>query len=130
MPTVLVIDDDESVRVMLAAVLGCSGFRTLAAENGERALSIVQSDRPAVILCDGCMPGMSGVEVAACLRDHDATAGIPVIMMSGKPPSGEDLEQAGEPLGFLQKPFTPPELIAAVNSTLAKSDAMLSAEQP
>jgi CheY-like chemotaxis protein len=115
-PTVLVIDDDESVREMLAAVLASTGYRTLLAESGERGLRLAETDGPAVVLCDGCMPGMSGAEVAAHLRSRHATAEIPIIMMSGKPPASEEVVPAGEPLWFLQKPFTPLELVETLNA--------------
>ena len=118
--TILIIDDDETVCDMLTAVLSASGYRVLAAGDGRKGLGLAQSERPGMILCDGCMPGMTGVEVVNSLKGDQATAGIPVIMMSGKPLI-EGLELWRDSLFFLQKPFTVVELIAAIKSVLPKA---------
>ncbi len=120
-PKILVIDDDEGIREMLAAVLACSGFRTLVADCGEEGLRIAACDEPAVILCDGCMPGLNGFEVAARLRADPETASIPLVIMSGRPMGDDEMLPAGLCTCFLQKPFAPPELVRVVRSAIAQA---------
>jgi CheY-like chemotaxis protein len=123
-PKILVIDDDEGIRDMLAAVLACSGFRTLVAEGGEEGLRIAACDGPALILCDGCMPGMNGFEVAARLRADPGTASIPLVIMSGRPVGDDETVSAGLYNCFLQKPFSPPELVRVVRGAIAQAEQL------
>jgi sigma-B regulation protein RsbU (phosphoserine phosphatase) len=118
-PTVLVIDDDESVREVMVAILEDSGFRILAAENGTEGLSLAHSGAPSLILCDGCMPGLSGMDVVRRLRATAGTELTPVIMMSGAPIETDPVERTRLSIGFLPKPFTPKELISTINLALS-----------
>ena len=76
--TILVVDDEESVRFLYREELEEEGYRVITAEDGEEALRKVKTDRPDLITLDIRMPGMDGIEVLHHIREMDKE--IPVIM--------------------------------------------------
>jgi PAS domain S-box-containing protein len=112
---VLVVEDDAPVRAIAARALADAGYRVLEAESGDRALELLGRDghRPALMLTDVVMPGMSGSELAAAMAA--LAPGTPVLFTSGYP-DGEILRRGLlEPgAAFLQKPFSPEALVQAV----------------
>jgi len=101
-PVVLLIDDDLVSREVAATLLTLSGYTVHSAESGEAALKMLDERQcaPGAILCDGQMPGLSGVELMAGLRARCRSA--VVYVMSGSQPA-EDLVAAAD--GVLLKPF-------------------------
>ena len=79
---VLVIDDDATVRELLARDLTRDGYEVLLAENGAQGLELARSEHPAAITLDVMMPGMDGWSVLRALKADEATAAIPVIMIT------------------------------------------------
>ena len=118
-PTVLVVDDAPENLTVLAQVLA-DRYRVRAARDGLGALRIAASDPiPDLILLDIMMPGMDGFEVCRRLKSDPATAGIPVIFLTGRSQS-ED-EQRGFALGavdYISKPISPPVVQARVKTHL------------
>lgn len=118
--TVLIVDDDESLAQAIEATLSLEGLQTVVAHDGERALALVRSLSPDLILLDVMLPGKSGIEVCATLKTDPATASIPVILVTAKV---DEVDRAvGLAAGadeYLTKPFSPTELIALVNDALA-----------
>jgi CheY-like chemotaxis protein len=110
--TILVVDDDESIRDVLRVMLEHAGYAVHVAENGERALHLLLTmPAPSVIVLDLMMPVMGGAELLGILRSYVRLADIPVILLSARelPP---DLATAGA--AFVRKPFEPAELIRLV----------------
>jgi PAS domain S-box-containing protein len=102
-PTVLVIDDDPTVHDLLQRFLSREGFRMVAAAGGDEGLRLAKELRPAVITLDVLMAGMDGWAVLTALKADDATADIPVIMLTII-----DEKQMGYALGavdYLTKPI-------------------------
>jgi CheY-like chemotaxis protein/anti-sigma regulatory factor (Ser/Thr protein kinase) len=81
-PLVLVCDDDPAVVEVVSAVLSQRGYRVTHAHSGEEALERALADGPDVILLDLLMPGMSGWETAAALREQAGTTTTPIVMLS------------------------------------------------
>src|SRR4030081_3365599 len=81
--TVLVIDDDPSIRAVVTTALQDEGYRVVSAVDGQ-ALEMACQHHPAVVLLDLTMPQMGGAEVSRRLRADPATASIPIILMSGQ----------------------------------------------
>ncbi|MDT8420004.1 MAG: sigma-54 dependent transcriptional regulator [Desulfuromonadales bacterium] len=81
METILIVDDEESIRFSLEGILSDEGFRTAVAANGEEALTIAQSEDPDLVLLDIWMPGIDGLETLQRLRQNRPNQ--LVIMMSG-----------------------------------------------
>jgi DNA-binding response OmpR family regulator len=116
MPTVLIADDDDDVRDVIAFKLQVAGFRTLTADNGRSALSIAVDSRPQVIILDVTMPQMDGLTVCHELHACPQTAEIPVLMISGS--AGQEAAGRGFAAGaddYLPKPFSQTEMLRRVN---------------
>lgn len=112
---VLVIEDNEQISELLVAILANAYTINVAAE-GHAGIVAALNFLPDVILCDLSMPGMSGWEVVERLKNHAATAKIPVVLMSGQ---GEIPSGSAEGAAFLQKPFRPGEVHATLERVLA-----------
>lgn len=116
--TVLVIDDEESVRDVLYRYLSKAGYQVKAAADGEEALQLVYSGSPPdLIILDLMMPVMSGFEVLSALRTHPSWRSIPVLVLTatmGYSPAHLHAD------GLVQKPFDLPTVKAAVDVALQK----------
>jgi UDP-3-O-[3-hydroxymyristoyl] N-acetylglucosamine deacetylase len=126
MATVLVVDDEGDIRASLRGVLGDEGLRVLEAEDGGRALHLVRSERPELVLLDVWMPEVDGIEVLRCLQEEPDRP--QVIMLSGHG-NIETAVQATK-LGafdFIEKPFSIDALLLVVNRAL-KHRALRGAE--
>jgi PAS domain S-box-containing protein len=119
---VLIVEDDSAVRQVTARALIEGGYRVLEAETGAQALELMagKGNRPAIVLTDVVMPGMSGPELAAAVTRM--APGTPVLFTSGYP-DGEILRRGLlEPgAAFLQKPFSPDALLQAVRERFTPS---------
>jgi PAS domain S-box-containing protein len=80
--SILVVDDDRSIRSLLRQELEAQGYHVREAEDGETALASVRRERPDLIILDVMMPGLSGFDVAAVLRNDPTTAQIPIVILS------------------------------------------------
>ena len=115
-PVVLVIDDDEKLRELLANFLSAYGFNVLQAGTSQEGLSIAFSYPPAVILCDVMLPDALGYETAQALRAHPATGQVPVVMMTGHSAMLQHACAARNKV--LLKPFAMSDIVEAVNGAL------------
>ena len=119
--TVLVIDDTMEIRMIISESLNIYGFKTLTAEDGITGIQMAQEQLPDLIICDINMPNLDGFDTLKGIRQHDATATIPFIFLSGaaeKPDVRRGMELGAD--DYLTKPFTHKELMAAVNTRLEK----------
>ena len=115
--TILVCDDDPSLRELVRAVLG-PRYRFIEAADGAEALSIAREERPDLIVLDVMLPGLSGIEVLEELRSTDALKEIPVVVITAWSHAEIDVQVAGADR-FVSKPFDPDELSVAVKELLA-----------
>ena len=79
--TVLVVDDEPTLRETVAEALEAEGFRVLAAADGREALAMFRADRPDLVLLDLMLPELSGIEVCRILR---AESDVPIVMLTAK----------------------------------------------
>lgn len=108
MAPILVVDDDDAIRNLVALVLEDEGYEVLTAANGEQALRLIERDTPSLVLLDLNMPVMNGWELHARLRQ--AAPEIPVIFMTaGQDASREAHQHAAA--GHLSKPFDLDDLL-------------------
>lgn len=91
---VLIIDDSPFMTQMFSLRLHDEGFESLIAGSGEDGLKIAVSEKPAIILLDIAMPGMTGWDVLKSLKESDATKDIPVLILTNSKGNEEDREQA------------------------------------
>lgn len=121
--TVLVVDDDRSLRALCRASLEEAGFRVLEAADGEQALASVHDEQPDLILLDIMMPGISGWEVTSALLADRATDRIPIVFMSARTEVADRIRAFD--LGaqdYVTKPFDPRGLADTVAKTLDEID--------
>ena len=120
--TVLIADDDASIRRLMQAILEAEGFRLLQAADGLEALELARANVPDLVVLDVMMPEVDGFEVCRTLRADPRTRGTSVIMLTAKAMSADVL--VGLSAGaddYVVKPFHPVELVARVRSTLRRS---------
>ena len=116
--TVLLVEDEADVRRYVVRVLSAYGYKVIQASDATEALAKLASQAADILLTDVVMPGVSGPELAAQARL--SCPGLCVLFMSGY--SGDrlpDLNTVEADGGFIQKPFTPQELVARVADVLA-----------
>jgi CheY-like chemotaxis protein len=118
-PTILVCDDEDVLRALVRASLDNGAYRIVEARNGDEALELAQSERPDLIVIDMMMPGRTGVEVVAALREDEAQADTLVIMLTARAQAADrDAAQGAGADLYLTKPFSPIALAAAVEELL------------
>ena len=111
--TVLVVDDDPSVRTLLEMVLEAEGFEVRCAPDAERALEMVAASRPDVLLVDVMMPGIDGRALTRQLRDDPITRDLPIVICSALADDPEQWQAwASGANSFVAKPFEIDALVA------------------
>ena len=121
---ILIADDEPNIVISLEYLLQREGFEVLIARDGNEALAMAQRERPALLVLDVMMPGMTGFDVCQALRADPAMNPMPILLLSAK---GRDTDAAkGLGLGanaYMTKPFSTRELVARVRSLLAGESA-------
>jgi DNA-binding NarL/FixJ family response regulator len=120
--TVLIVDDDPSIRALVGLVAEDLGCSTVEAETGEGALTAAAESQPALVVLDVHLPGISGYEVCRQLRERFGMH-MPIIFLSGARTEAHD-RVAGLLIGandYVVKPFSPDELGARMRGLLARS---------
>jgi len=121
--SVLVAEDEPHIRRILTTLLESSGFAVDAVQNGTEALERLQGDTPyALVLMDIMMPGVSGLEVLAQVRDLPHRVETPIVILTAK---GQDADRdqafALGAAGFVTKPFSPKKLLARIHELISES---------
>jgi len=119
---ILVVDDDREIVRLLRAYLEQNGFQVLTAYDGERALQVLRSDRPDLVVLDLMLPDRDGWEVTRLVRGDPALAGTPILMLTARVEDHDKI--AGLELGaddYVTKPFNPREVVARVRALLRRA---------
>ena len=118
---VLIADDEPNILISLEFLMQREGHQVLLARDGDEALALVRSERPALLLLDVMMPGRSGFEVCQAVRADESLASVKILMLTAK---GRDTDQAqGLGVGadaYMTKPFSTRELAARVRELLGE----------
>lgn len=122
---ILVVDDNETLRTLLAQALESNGYVALAADSGESALDVARFDPPDLCVVDQVMPGMSGSDLIRTLRasPDERLRRMPIIGLSGVAGADVALLDAGADVA-IRKPFAEGPLIELVRSSLARAPAL------
>lgn len=122
--TVLVVDDDDAIRMVAEVALeSVGGWSVLSADGGAAALVLAAQHRPDAVLLDVMMPGMDGRATFQALREDDVTRDIPVILVTAKVQVGDRPPWHGEGIaGLIAKPFDPMTLARDVADLLGWTD--------
>ena len=124
--TILLVDDEATIRDVVRRYLEIDGYRVIEAEDGAQALDLLRDQRPDLILLDIMLPGVDGFTLARTLRqraDYAHLLGdVPIIMLTSR--GSENDRIAGFDLGiddYIVKPFSPREVTARVRAVLRRS---------
>jgi DNA-binding response OmpR family regulator len=116
---ILIVDDENSLRMLVNATLEGENYTIIQAKNGHEAILKNELEKPDLILLDLMMPGLSGMEALDILKKSETSKKIPIIILTAKGQPG-DKEKALK-MGasyFLTKPFSPLELLNLVEKIL------------
>jgi DNA-binding response OmpR family regulator len=131
-PVVMVVDDDASIRSMVCTYFDKMGYEILEAEDGTKALSILQNQLPDIIVLDAMLPGVHGFDICRQVKNTSVTSHIPVVMISAIYRGwgyATDITQKYGADAFLEKPLSLKELKRTVKQALdQKKDAVSNEE--
>lgn len=112
--TVVVVEDDDLIRLLLETVLGDEGYRTVGLTNGVKTVETVKASKASLVITDLAMPGCNGLTVVEAMRADPETRDVPIVVVSAHT---SWLDHRNPPLvqGVLSKPFDLDELMSLVN---------------
>lgn len=119
--TILLVDDSQTILQMARSVLQQAAYKVATANNGADALTLAFQVKPDLILVDGIMPGMDGLETTRELRGMETTQSTPILMLTSK--NDPEFVKAAFDAGcsdYMVKPVNGNELLARVKSMLAE----------
>jgi len=119
--SVLLVEDEQAIREMVAMALERAGFRVRHAESAEDAEAAIKLSQPDLILLDWMLPGESGIDYARRLKRDRATRDLPIIMLTARGEEGDRIRglDAGAD-DYVPKPFSPRELVSRVKAVLRR----------
>ena len=123
MTTVLVIDDEEPIRLLCSVNLAAEGIEVLEAADGPSGLEQAREHRPDVVLLDVMMPGLDGWQVAEELIGDERTRSIPIVFLTARAEARDrarGLDLGG--IDYVTKPFNPVELAPLVRELIHRVD--------
>ena len=119
----LVVEDEDDIRELIAFNLEMSNLEVFKAKNGEEAIEIAEREYPDIIILDVMLPGIDGFEVCRYLKKNVATRDVPIIMLTAR---SEDADVVtGLEIGaddYITKPFSPRILIARVHAAMRRKN--------
>lgn len=121
--SILVVEDEEPIQILLSYNLESEGYRVRATSQGEDVVPLIAEERPDLVILDWMLPGMSGIEVCRLMRTKPDTRDIPIVMLTAR---GEENERVrGLATGaddYIVKPFSVPELLARIRTILRRAN--------
>ena len=123
--TILIIEDDEPIRQALAEMLELNNFHVVVAANGTEGLRLARCERPAIVMTDINMPGLTGFELLEAFRSDETLRAIQVIVISAS--LDREATRRGMELGaadFITKPFSEPEVLHSIAARLEKKELL------
>jgi two-component system phosphate regulon response regulator PhoB len=119
---ILVVDDEPEIVALVAYHLAKAGYRVATASTGEDALDTARRERPALMVLDLMLPGLSGFEVLEQLRADEGTRDIAVLLLSARREEPDRLRGLSSGADdYLTKPFSPAELVLRVGAILRRT---------
>ncbi|WP_029041623.1 phosphate regulon transcriptional regulator PhoB [Cucumibacter marinus] len=125
-PLVLIVEDETDLALMMRYNLEAEGYRVQCVESGDEADLQMREAVPDIILLDWMLPGLSGIELCRRWRTREATARVPIIMLTAR--SEEEERVRGLATGaddYMVKPFSVPELVARIRALLRRTNPTL-----
>ena len=125
----LLVEDDRALAELVSFHFDRAGYAVTRTGDGEEALILAEEIKPDLVLLDWMIEGVSGIEVCRRLRRRQATANVPIIMLTAR--GEEDDRIRGLETGaddYMTKPFSPKELVARAGAVLRRVRPALAAE--
>jgi CheY-like chemotaxis protein len=119
MTTVLIADDEPSLRLLVSATIASDEYEVVEAMDGDEAWGLIRQHKPRVVLLDVQMPGKTGLDLTRAIRDDPELARTCVILLTSKAQQADIA--AGMEAGadrYLTKPFSPLELLRVVEQAV------------
>ncbi len=122
LPKIVYVEDDKDMVELVATILNKRGFKVIGITDSTKALTIIQKEKPKVILLDLMLPVMDGWDIYRKLKKNQSTNSIPVIIITAKTETidrflGLNIAKAD---GYICKPFRLQELLDSIESLLPK----------
>ena len=117
--TVVIADDEPSIRQLVQVTIGADDFNVLEASDGDEAWSLIQAHRPSLVLLDVQMPFRTGLEILSAIRSDARLAETKVIILTASA-RGSDMTAAlaAGADSYLTKPFSPRDLLSRLDEAL------------
>lgn len=119
-PRILIVDDDASIRRLIEITLRKAGYRYSMANNGLRAIEIMETETPDLVICDLMMPEVDGFQLLQMVKSSPTLARIPIVIVTagGQPAHVERVLRLGA-AACLFKPFATAEFLATIERVLS-----------
>ena len=120
--TVLIVEDEEALALVLKYNLEKEGYNVVWEPRGSKVVSVVEKERPSVILLDWMLPELSGVEICKQIRNKPDIKNIPIIMLTAKGEEEDKIKGLSSGADdYVTKPFSIPELMARVKTNIRRA---------
>jgi len=130
MATVLVVEDENALALLLKYNLEKEGYDVIIEDRGDKVLGVVEKNAPSLILLDWMLPKLSGVDVCKLIRNKPDLKNIPIIMLTAK--GQEEDKVKGLNAGaddYVTKPFSVPELMARVRTNMRRAPQIITVKE-
>ena len=128
--SILIIEDEEPIQILLRYNLESEGYRVRASAQGEDTMFLIGEERPDLIVLDWMLPGISGIEVCKMVRAKPEARDIPIIMLTARSEEAEKVRGLATGADdYLVKPFSVPELLARIKTILRRMNPGAVADQ-
>jgi two-component system, OmpR family, phosphate regulon response regulator PhoB len=128
--SILVIEDEEPIQILLKYNLESEGYRVRSSAQGEDVAFMIAEERPDLILLDWMLPGISGIEVCRLIRAKPESRDIPIIMLTARSEEAEKVRGLATGADdYLVKPFSVPELLMRIKTILRRLNPEAVAEE-
>jgi DNA-binding response OmpR family regulator len=120
--TILIVEDEEAVRELEKFILETEGYEVMEARDGLEGLTKAEFKKPDLILLDLMMPDVSGGRMFDEMQEHPNTAGIPIIVVTGKPDAHQMFDDSIGPDNVVMKPFEADVLLERIRQHIGDPD--------
>ena len=119
---ILVVEDEDAVRELERFILEGAGYEVVEARDGLEGLTKAEFRKPDLILLDLMMPDVSGGRMFDEMKQHPATAGIPIVVVTGKPDAHQMFDDEIGPENVIMKPFEAATLLARIQNHIGDAE--------
>jgi two-component system phosphate regulon response regulator PhoB len=121
---ILIVEDEQAIREMIAFHLSRAGFETMEARDSREARELIANDRPDLALIDWMLPDISGLELTRMLKRDESYEDLAIIMLTARAEERDKISGLeGGADDYVTKPFSPRELIARIHAVLRRAGA-------